>query len=213
VLGEFDPNGTVTATRKYDVYGAVRSSTGTSTSKHKFVGCLGHMSEDETGLIYMRARYMDPVTGRFVSEDPEKTGANWFAYCADNPVNLIDSNGKSFEQVCKVLAAVYTFLAMFNTVDTRAVFEFIKTWLRAAKASFDDANAILSSEEQMGSRVGSADPALLALQLDMMEAMGDIACGISLAATAVAVFAAFDLAFMGALLVIDDEGNKLSGGA
>jgi hypothetical protein len=55
VLGEFDPNGTVTATRKYDVYGAVRSSTGTSTSKHKFVGCLGHMSEDETGLIYMRA--------------------------------------------------------------------------------------------------------------------------------------------------------------
>jgi YD repeat-containing protein len=55
VLAEVDPSGTVTATRKYDVYGAVRSSTGTSTSKHKFVGSLGHMSEDETGLIYMRA--------------------------------------------------------------------------------------------------------------------------------------------------------------
>ena len=41
VLAEVDPNGTVTASRNYDVYGLVRSSTGTSTSNHKFVGSLG----------------------------------------------------------------------------------------------------------------------------------------------------------------------------
>ena len=68
VLGEVDPNGSITATRKYDVYGAIRSSTGTSTSKHKFVGASGHPCEDETGLTYMRARYYDPQIGRFVSE-------------------------------------------------------------------------------------------------------------------------------------------------
>ena len=80
-LGEVDPNGNITATSKYDVYGAVRSSTGTSTSKHKFVGQLGHPSEDETGLTYMRARYYDPQTGRFVNEDPSKSGMNYFIYC------------------------------------------------------------------------------------------------------------------------------------
>jgi RHS repeat-associated protein len=93
VLGEVDPNGTVTATRKYDVYGAIRSSTGTSTSKHKFVGSLGHPSEDETGLINMRARYMDPVTGRFISEDPGRRESNWFEYVSDSPTERVDLSG------------------------------------------------------------------------------------------------------------------------
>jgi RHS repeat-associated protein len=94
VLGEVDPNGTITATWKYDVYGAVRSSTGTSTSKHKFVGSLGHPSEDETGLIFMRARYMDPAVGRFISEDPGRDGANWFDYASGNPVTREDPSGR-----------------------------------------------------------------------------------------------------------------------
>ncbi len=59
VQGEVDTSGNVTASRKFDMYGLVRGSTGTSTSKHKFVGGLGHTSEDETGLVYMRARYYD----------------------------------------------------------------------------------------------------------------------------------------------------------
>lgn len=95
VTGEVDPTGAVTAQRKYDVYGAARGTVGTSTTKHGFVGRLGHPSEDETGLIYMRARYMDPATGRFVSEDPSLNGANWFVYACDNPVNTIDPSGKS----------------------------------------------------------------------------------------------------------------------
>ena len=72
VLGEVDPNGNITARRKYDVYGMTRAGSDAGTSKHKFVGNLGHPSEDETGLIYMRARYMDPVLGRFVSEESRK---------------------------------------------------------------------------------------------------------------------------------------------
>jgi len=50
VQGEVDPSGNVTASRKFDVYGLVRGSTGTSTSKHKFVGGLGHTSEDEASF-------------------------------------------------------------------------------------------------------------------------------------------------------------------
>jgi RHS repeat-associated protein len=93
VLADVDPNGNVTASRKYDVYGGVRSSTGTSTSKHKFVGKLGHPSDDESSLIYMQARYMDPQTGRFISLDPAEYGRNWFAYAHSNPVCRVDATG------------------------------------------------------------------------------------------------------------------------
>ncbi len=64
VLAEVDPNGNVTASRKYDVYGGVRSSTGTSTSKHKFVGSLGHPSDDESCPIYMESGKKSGVSQR-----------------------------------------------------------------------------------------------------------------------------------------------------
>ena len=95
VLGEVDPNGNITSSRKYDVYGLVRGGSNPGgTSSHKFVGQLGHPSEDNTGLIYMQARYCDPTTGRFISEDPAKDGNNWTLYCDGNPINARDSTGK-----------------------------------------------------------------------------------------------------------------------
>ena len=94
MLGEVDASGNLDATRTYDVYGLARSVTGTPTSKHGWVGQLGHTSEDETGLVYMRARYMDPVVGRFISEDPGMDGGNWYAYAEANPITQIDGSGK-----------------------------------------------------------------------------------------------------------------------
>ena len=85
----------MTASRTYDVYGTARSANGTPSSKHAFVGQLGHPSDDGTGgLIYMRARWMDPQVGRFVSEDPAKHGNNWCQYCQGDPVNQVDADGK-----------------------------------------------------------------------------------------------------------------------
>jgi RHS repeat-associated protein len=99
VVGEVDEDGDVTYAAKYDVYGAVRGSTGSSNSQHKFCGSLGHMTEGDTGgLIYMRARWMDPVTGRFVSEDPAGDGVNWYAYCDNNPINRYDYDGCEWNQ-------------------------------------------------------------------------------------------------------------------
>ncbi len=77
------------------MYGLVRGGVDPGdTSKQKFVGALGHTSDDESGLVYMRALYMDPASGRFVSEYPEHDVKNWLTYVADNPVNAIDPSGK-----------------------------------------------------------------------------------------------------------------------
>lgn len=95
VVGEVDPNGNVTASKKFDVYGATRGTVGTSTTKHGFVGGLGHQSDDETGLVYMRARYYDPALGRFANEDSAHDGANWFIYCVNDPVNKVDESGQT----------------------------------------------------------------------------------------------------------------------
>jgi len=55
---------------------------------------LGHQ-EDETGLVYMRARYYEPTTGRFISEDPGRDGVNWYLYADGNAVNKVDFTGKN----------------------------------------------------------------------------------------------------------------------
>jgi len=95
VVGEVDPGGNLTSSPKYDVYGAVRANPGMASTRQGFVGGLGHVSDAETGLVYMQARYMDPTTGRFVSEDPALDGLNWYTYCDNNPVNRIDRSGKT----------------------------------------------------------------------------------------------------------------------
>lgn len=44
----------------------------------------------------MRARYYEPGTGRFVSEDPGRDGLNYFVYADSNPVSGADPSGKAF---------------------------------------------------------------------------------------------------------------------
>ena len=111
VVEEVSPSGTVTASRKYDVYGAVRSGQA-GTSSQKFVGKLGHESDASTGLIYMRARYYDPGTGRFVSQDPKGQGENWFTYCDDAPTNQIDITGK--DAVLDTIQAICDFISTLS---------------------------------------------------------------------------------------------------
>jgi len=47
---------------------------------------------------YMRARYYDPETGRFISEDPAglDAGVNLYAYVVGNPISRADQSGLHF---------------------------------------------------------------------------------------------------------------------
>ena len=47
----------------------------------------------EACLYYYNARWYDPETGRFVTEDPAKDGLNWYIYAGNNPVKYTDPTG------------------------------------------------------------------------------------------------------------------------
>jgi len=55
----------------------------------------GREWDKETGLYYYRARYYDPMEGRFISKDPIgfKGGINLFAYTHNNPIRYRDPFG------------------------------------------------------------------------------------------------------------------------
>ncbi len=59
----------------------------------------GKEFDPETGLYYFNARWYDPKTGRFTTEDPIRDGINWYSYCSNNPVNYTDPTGLDNETI------------------------------------------------------------------------------------------------------------------
>ena len=56
-------------------------------------GYSGEYRDDESGLIYLRNRYYDSRSGRFITEDPAQDGLNWYVYAANNPISFVDPWG------------------------------------------------------------------------------------------------------------------------
>jgi RHS repeat-associated protein len=59
-------------------------------------GFTGEQVDSETGFIYLRARYMDPSTGRFISQDPIGLAGgdvNLYGYVGNHPTNSVDPTG------------------------------------------------------------------------------------------------------------------------
>lgn len=52
--------------------------------------------------VYYRARYYEPETGRFISEDPTRFsgGGNFYSYTMNQPLNFVDPTGLLAELYC-----------------------------------------------------------------------------------------------------------------
>ncbi len=103
----------VTAERIFGAWGEVRNGSGPSDSKGKYCANLGHVQDDESGLIYMRARYYEPASGRFLSEDSKVQGINWYTYCRNNPVDYIDESGSDFASAMRQFTALWAAVGGF----------------------------------------------------------------------------------------------------
>ncbi|MFY0565416.1 FG-GAP-like repeat-containing protein [Archangium lansingense] len=86
------------ASYDYSAFGATVASSTTGALVANSRGYGGH-EVDETGLVYMNARYYDPQLGRFISPDAlvpssgNPQALNRYAYVYNNPISNTDPTG------------------------------------------------------------------------------------------------------------------------
>ena len=118
VIALLNANGTLAASYNYGAWGnySVHGADGKKTTDPTFIGHInplryrGYYYDRETRLYYLQSRYYDFANYRFINADGLFTdgfiGANLFAYCVNNPVNMSDPSGSWPKWATKLVAAV-----------------------------------------------------------------------------------------------------------
>jgi RHS repeat-associated protein len=141
VTGLTSAAGTVTKTYAYDAFGNERNKVANDPNPFRYAG---EYFDNETGSVYLRARYYSPITGRFATEDPVRDGANWYAYCGNNPISLVDPSGLVYIPVRSIiegLGGTVTWNSLNNT----------------ATASLDGNTVSLWNGDANGNYIGKSD--------------------------------------------------------
>ena len=90
---------TVSADYSYDSFGTRTQVNGLSQR----YGFTGREVDDETGLMYYRARHYDPELGQFLQRDPMGFGSgdlNLYAYAFNSPYKWTDPSGQTSTVSC-----------------------------------------------------------------------------------------------------------------
>ena len=105
VVGLLDNSGTLVVEYKYDAWGKAISTTGSlaaTLGKRNPFRYRGYIYDEETGLYYLRSRYYNAVSQRFLSPDNFIAEGqallchNPYCYCANAPIAAFDPNGTWF---------------------------------------------------------------------------------------------------------------------
>ncbi len=97
----------------------------------------GEQYDSDLGLYYLRARYYNPNTGRFMSRDPEAGNSfnpatlHKYLYAGGDPVNRLDPTGRLFEN------ALIEKSFLLETIPTVAAFVGRFVFLEAIPILYD----------------------------------------------------------------------------
>ena len=96
IVAESNATGAVVKRNAYAPYGEAYGATSIDGT-----GYTGHVMDHDTGLTYMQQRYYDPVTGGFISVDPNAVDVkrnafnfNRYYYANNNPYRFTDPDGR-----------------------------------------------------------------------------------------------------------------------
>ena len=86
-----DENGNVKNRYAYDAWGKITAKAEAVPNRFTY---YGQQIDPITQQYYLRARFYNPILGRFTQEDTYRgDGLNLYAYCANNPVYYVDPSG------------------------------------------------------------------------------------------------------------------------
>lgn len=86
-----DGQGEIRNSYQYDAFGIPLETTEQLNNRIRYTG---QQYDELTEQYYLRARYYNPVAGRFMQEDVyQGDGLNLYAYCGNNPVMYDDPSG------------------------------------------------------------------------------------------------------------------------
>lgn len=86
-----DGQGEIRNSYQYDAFGIPLETTEQLNNRIRYTG---QQYDELTQQYYLRARYYNPVAGRFIQEDVyQGDGLNLYAYCGNNPVVYDDPSG------------------------------------------------------------------------------------------------------------------------
>ena len=88
----------ITETAEYDAFGKVVAHSNPSSTQQGFAAGVGYQEDGESGYKLLGHRYYDPEIGRFLTRDLAQEGRNWYGYCDNNPLAMVDPTGLSGEE-------------------------------------------------------------------------------------------------------------------
>ena len=108
VVGLLDSNGVEVVSYRYSSWGKVLETFDTSdnqiATRNPF-RYRGYILDEETGMYYLKSRYYDPETGRFLNADSTEIleiqedlyDKNLYTYCDADPINRRDAEGSCWQ--------------------------------------------------------------------------------------------------------------------
>ncbi len=92
-----DESASVTDRYVYRAFGEIASHTGANDTPFTFVGGQSYQHDSELDLYFASSRHLDPVVGRWTSQDPIRWQAgdeNLYRYVRNNPASAVDPSGE-----------------------------------------------------------------------------------------------------------------------
>jgi RHS repeat-associated protein len=129
--------GAVTDTYVYDAFGTLITATGSTNNRYLYTG---EQFDPNLGLYYLRARLMNPLTGRFWTQDyyegqtNDSASLHKYVYSNADPTNRVDPSGNFSLSEINVSSAIQTSLKSLSAQGVR--FAYARAFNAATQLAF-----------------------------------------------------------------------------